>query len=69
MIDNKYAATKELSMADIAVMTYLSILVFNPLYWDIMKDKIFEFPSLRWYIEKVKPEFGDYFETRPKSIM
>ena len=56
-------------MADIAVMAYFSIIVFNPCRWEITKHVIEKFPTLKLYMNERKSNFGDYFETRKTHFM
>ena len=56
-------------MADIAVITYFSIVVFNPLYWEEMSDIFKELPTLLKYTKDMRHAFGLYFEVRPAHFV
>ena len=46
-----FVVNDEFSMADIVVMTYLSIFIFNPIYWELTEPVVkVETPELYKYI-------------------
>eukprot|EP01017_Pseudomicrothorax_dubius_P012533 TRINITY_DN15247_c0_g1_i1.p1 TRINITY_DN15247_c0_g1~~TRINITY_DN15247_c0_g1_i1.p1 ORF type:complete len:216 (+),score=42.21 TRINITY_DN15247_c0_g1_i1:160-807(+) len=60
---------KSLSIADYAILSFLSVFVFHDWRPPIVKESIAACPELVKYWETRKADFGDYFETRPKKFL
>ena len=56
-----FAAGKTFSMADIAVMTFLSVFCFHPMRYDAMKAEIEKHPVLNSYMVSMWEQFDGYF--------
>jgi len=54
ILKTKFAVGYSFSMADIAIMSYLSIVVFNPFYYEFMLPIFKELKTLKNYVDEIK---------------
>ena len=50
-----------MSMADVVVMTFLSVYCFHPMRYDAMKPEIEKYGVLNTYMVSMWEQFGGYF--------
>ena len=64
-----YVVGDRLSMADIAVVAYLTLLAFNPKRAKYAEPIVEKFPFLKKFMDERKKDFGDYLETRKITFL